>query len=586
MGGKSAGSIERFDTVSRPPYHSSVNSLSIYALGLELDSSLAGAVVSAVLRWPEAATIEIAGAQLARLHVLYHLREPELCLLSDPLGPARGASRSMEAAEGRIIRRVRPLDLERVLVVELGASAGLGGSGEAKLRIDLAPTSRPLALYDGGAERPAASLGPRRGRRPSGSEQSRAPKPYSLLSLPETVPAGIAARAGAGSESPEAPEHTRRWKGARALAAALVSSVAGVDPALAAAAVREAGADPERAWAVLAEIARRLASGPRAWHVYRLAESPSPSIYPLELPLAERGERMDGFADAFAVRARESAVPGYVEHLRRRASQRARRETKRLERLRENLAGDLADAARSSEYRHFGDLLATYRHLLRAGMSEITVKDFSGDRSVTVPLDPARSPDRNIRAYFTKARKGEKGAFIIKDRALAVDRDIESRRAEIARIETLRSAADLIPLVPPDSAPRGRGRGDDEPRRFRSFPIDERHTAYVGRSDGENDILTHEFAAATDLWFHAQDVPGSHVILKGAHRSTPHAVIEKAAAIAAAFSKARNSKTVPVIYAEKRHVRRPRKSKPGAAVCQRSKTIFVKPGIPDEADET
>ncbi|RJR26131.1 MAG: DUF814 domain-containing protein, partial [Candidatus Latescibacterota bacterium] len=502
---------------------------------------------------------------------LYHLREPELCLLSDPLGPARGASRSMEAAEGRIIRRVRPLDLERVLVVELGASAGLGGSGEAKLRIDLAPTSRPLALYDGGAERPAASLGPRRGRRPSGSEQSRAPKPYSLLSLPETVPAGIAARAGAGSESPEAPEHTRRWKGARALAAALVSSVAGVDPALAAAAVREAGADPERAWAVLAEIARRLASGPRAWHVYRLAE---------------RGERMDGFADAFAVRARESAVPGYVEHLRRRASQRARRETKRLERLRENLAGDLADAARSSEYRHFGDLLATYRHLLRAGMSEITVKDFSGDRSVTVPLDPARSPDRNIRAYFTKARKGEKGAFIIKDRALAVDRDIESRRAEIARIETLRSAADLIPLVPPDSAPRGRGRGDDEPRRFRSFPIDERHTAYVGRSDGENDILTHEFAAATDLWFHAQDVPGSHVILKGAHRSTPHAVIEKAAAIAAAFSKARNSKTVPVIYAEKRHVRRPRKSKPGAAVCQRSKTIFVKPGIPDEADET
>ena len=210
------------------------------------------------------------------------------------------------------------------------------------------------------------------------------------------------------------------------------------------------------------------------------------------------------------------------------------------------------------------------------------MRDFSGERSVAIPLDPARSPERNIRLYFTKAKKGEKGALIIKNRALAVERAFEERRLEIARIEALSSAAELIPLVPPEWAARERGRGDAPRERFRRFPIDERHTVYVGRSDEENDILTHEFAAPTDLWFHAQGVPGSHVILKGAHRSTSGAVIEKAAAIAAAFSKAKNSKTVPVIYAEKRYVRRPRKSKPGTAACQRGKTIFVEPALPDD----
>jgi predicted ribosome quality control (RQC) complex YloA/Tae2 family protein len=105
---------------------------------------------------------------------------------------------------------------------------------------------------------------------------------------------------------------------------------------------------------------------------------------------------------------------------------------------------------------------------------------------------------------------------------------------------------------------------------------------YVGKSDAENDVLTHEFASASDLWFHAQGTPGSHVVLKGAHRSTPHSVIEAAASIAAYFSKARNSSTVPVIYAEKRHVRRPRKSKAGTALCSRGKTIFVKPALPEK----
>ena len=71
------------------------------------------------------------------------------------------------------------------------------------------------------------------------------------------------------------------------------------------------------------------------------------------------------------------------------------------------------------------------------------------------------------------------------------------------------------------------------------------------------------------------------MILKGANPSTPREILEKAAAIAAHFSKARYSKTVPVVYTEKRYVRKPRKAPPGTAVHERGKTLFVAPSLPE-----
>ena len=104
----------------------------------------------------------------------------------------------------------------------------------------------------------------------------------------------------------------------------------------------------------------------------------------------------------------------------------------------------------------------------------------------------------------------------------------------------------------------------------------------MGRNNAENDQLTHREADGRDLWFHAAGASGSHVILRtGGHRSgPPRSIVEAAAAIAAFHSKARHSGLVPVIYTEKRYVRKPRKGTPGLALCTREKTVFVKPEVP------
>ncbi|MBT7310911.1 DUF814 domain-containing protein, partial [bacterium] len=119
---------------------------------------------------------------------------------------------------------------------------------------------------------------------------------------------------------------------------------------------------------------------------------------------------------------------------------------------------------------------------------------------------------------------------------------------------------------------------------FRRFVIDGKWEVWVGRSSKENDELTHNASSRDDWWLHAQGVSGSHVILRtaGQPENVPNSVREKAAEIAAWFSKARNSSIVPVIITMRKYVRKPRKSLPGAASCEREKTIFVEPKLPNK----
>ena len=124
--------------------------------------------------------------------------------------------------------------------------------------------------------------------------------------------------------------------------------------------------------------------------------------------------------------------------------------------------------------------------------------------------------------------------------------------------------------------------GPEEPARpFRRYLIDGRWEAWVGRSNQENDELTHRASHVKDIWLHAQGVSGSHVILRteGRPDQVPQKVIAKAAALAALHSKAKHSKLVPVIWTERRYVRKPRKAAPGTAVCLQEKSLFVEPGV-------
>jgi predicted ribosome quality control (RQC) complex YloA/Tae2 family protein len=101
----------------------------------------------------------------------------------------------------------------------------------------------------------------------------------------------------------------------------------------------------------------------------------------------------------------------------------------------------------------------------------------------------------------------------------------------------------------------------------------------IGKNNVQNDYVTTKMARNNDVWFHAKDIPGSHVIIRNhmAQRELSQEVLDFAAHLAAYFSKSRQSALVPVDYTLKRHVHKPNGSKPGRVIYENQKTIYITP---------
>jgi predicted ribosome quality control (RQC) complex YloA/Tae2 family protein len=165
--------------------------------------------------------------------------------------------------------------------------------------------------------------------------------------------------------------------------------------------------------------------------------------------------------------------------------------------------------------------------------------------------------------------------------SLAVLEGADSFAAALKTIEAIRAKFDLDL----DDAPRPAGapKPKESQKSYRSFDIDERWFALVGRSNFENDEITFKVAKPNDFWFHAQGVPGSHVVLRsrGGSDGPPARVIQLTASLAAHFSKAKHSSLVPVIYTQRKYVRKFRGARPGQVTCEREKMVMVPPALPD-----
>jgi predicted ribosome quality control (RQC) complex YloA/Tae2 family protein len=266
-------------------------------------------------------------------------------------------------------------------------------------------------------------------------------------------------------------------------------------------------------------------------------------------------------------------------------------------RLVTNLSRDLENANRGDEYRRTAEALAANLHTLKRGQESAEIFDLQDGSPLMVSLNPAVTPAANMEQWFRKARKAEKGRQIIADN-LARSEDLQSsQQLALAQLDLINEltddheklsalhqwAADNAALLPAARiAKKQRTKSAEEPARlFRRYLINDKWEVWVGRNNKENDLLTHRASHTQDIWLHAQGVSGSHVILRtsGHPELVPKTVLEKAAGLAALHSKARHSSLVPVIYTERRYVRKPRKAPVGTAVCLREKNLFTEPGI-------
>ncbi|MCS6823454.1 MAG: NFACT RNA binding domain-containing protein [Cytophagaceae bacterium] len=225
------------------------------------------------------------------------------------------------------------------------------------------------------------------------------------------------------------------------------------------------------------------------------------------------------------------------------------------------------------------DVIMANLHQLKQGDEEVTLINFYNDMPIKIKLRKELSPQKNAEWYYKKSKALEKEKRNIietleqkKVQLSKLDENIDT----INQIQQLKALRQYIKkeISPPSN--------DDliKEQLFKKFIIDD-FVILVGKNAKNNDLLTQRYSYKEDLWLHARDAPGSHVLVKyKPGKRYPNNVIEKAAAIAAYFSKRRGESLCPVIVTYKKYVRKKKGAAPGEVVVEKEKTFLVEPGLP------
>ena len=294
------------------------------------------------------------------------------------------------------------------------------------------------------------------------------------------------------------------------------------------------------------------------------------------------------FNDAAAFAYSEFVRTLAVERRRRQVTKLATAELDRKLRAVAKVQAEIEESARAGEYRHKAGLLLARKDSVRKRESPARVLDYDNSTVVEIEINPALSVAKNAEVLFGRAKRAERR----RTKAPARLAQLEPEVAKLRKVlEGVRGAdegalASMEARLAPPRRERAAGRPapPGERARFRTYTVSGGWQVLVGKSNQDNDVLTHKIARPDDLWFHARQAAGSHVVLRksGTGREPDKAAILEAAAIAAYHSKAGKSGRVAVCYTERKHVRKPRGGKPGLAVVTREKVVMVAPKVPEE----
>jgi len=256
----------------------------------------------------------------------------------------------------------------------------------------------------------------------------------------------------------------------------------------------------------------------------------------------------------------------------------------RSERKYELQEKQLKDSDKKEKFRIYGDLLNTYGYELKGGEKELKCKNFyDGNSEITVPLDEHLSASQNAKRYYDRYAK-------LKRTAEAVGEEIEKTVSEITHLNSIMTSLDLsseesdLNQIREELSAYGyvkhrlpagkKNRIVSKPLHFVSgdgFDI------YVGKNNYQNEELTFKIATGNDWWFHAKDMPGSHVIVKSDGRELPDSTFEEAASLAAWYSRGQKSDKVEVDYIQKKHVKKTAGGPPGFVIYHTNWSMMVKP---------
>ncbi|MGG1661585.1 Rqc2 family fibronectin-binding protein [Brevibacillus sp. NRS-1366] len=250
----------------------------------------------------------------------------------------------------------------------------------------------------------------------------------------------------------------------------------------------------------------------------------------------------------------------------------------------EKLEQTLKDAHDADLFRLYGELITANMHQMKRGDKELVTVNWYDEAggSLTIPLDPLKTPSENLQFYYKRYNKAKKSLQIVSEQ-------IEQAKTEIMYLDgllvqlshaTLKEAEEIREeLVEQgyvrDRKKRGpRKKKETKPELEVYFSTDGTEIL-VGKNNKQNEYLTNKLASSQDTWLHTKDIPGSHVVIRA--REFSDATLLEAANLAAYFSRAKSGSQIPVDYTLIKHVKKPSGAKPGYVIYEQQRTLYVTP---------
>jgi hypothetical protein len=227
----------------------------------------------------------------------------------------------------------------------------------------------------------------------------------------------------------------------------------------------------------------------------------------------------------------------------------------------------------------FADLLSINIYKLQKGMKRVTVENiYDNMKEIEISLDEKKSPRENIEAYYKKYKKLKTADEIIKAELPKIEEEMKYIKQILETIEIITELNELSEIEEElISLGYVRKNKKNKQKLEKSkpyvFETDSGALIYVGKNNLQNENLTLKFANKNDIFFHAQDVPGSHVILRGSNLTEDDYKI--AGFLAGYYSYFKNEGYANVDYTEKKHIRKAKGTGLGMVYYDNFKTLFI-----------
>lgn len=251
----------------------------------------------------------------------------------------------------------------------------------------------------------------------------------------------------------------------------------------------------------------------------------------------------------------------------------------------EKLTPTQNDSEKALKYKQIGDILAANLYMLTEKQNSVTLKNFyDNNNDITITLNPSISINDNIQKYYKLHSKAKTAMVMNKQRIEKLKEDLYY----FLEIQTSTNYADKISTLleikeelVSQKILEDTQHVEKKQKIKNTIELDREeingYTIFIGKNNKQNDYIVSKISRPNDIWMHAQNMPGSHILIKlpPGEETPPDNILLRGAQLAAYYSQGRNSKKVEILYTKRKYLKKPPGAKPGYVTYTEEKTIVV-----------